>query len=173
MGGQKILVALAGQPNSGKSTLFNRFTGASQYVANYPGVTVDKKVGWYSHSGNKIKLVDLPGTYSLTSYSPEEKVARDFIMRSKPSLVVNVIDASNLKRCLYLTFQLMEMRIPLVVNLNMIDLARKRGIEIDSEKLSERLGIPVVVTSIKSGYGEKALLNTISATTSATGGTKE
>ncbi|MGM0681917.1 MAG: ferrous iron transport protein B [Thermodesulfobacteriota bacterium] len=169
MGDQKILIALAGQPNSGKSTVFNRFTGASQHVANYPGVTVDKKVGWYSHNGNKIEVVDLPGTYSLTSYSPEEQVAVDFILRGKPSVVVNVMDASNLKRCLFLTFQLMEMQIPLVLNLNMIDFAHKRGIEIDSEKLSGRLGIPVVATNIKSGYGEKALLDTISAAIPAMG----
>ena len=92
---EKVVLALAGQPNSGKSTVFNAFTGAKQHVANYPGVTVEKKIGWYSHEGHKVEVVDLPGTYSLTSYSPEEQVTRDFILRGEPSVVVNVMDASN------------------------------------------------------------------------------
>ncbi len=148
MAAEKIVLALAGQPNSGKSTVFNAFTGARQHVANYPGVTVEKKIGWYSHNGNKVEVVDLPGTYSITSYSPEEQVTRDFILRGEPTVVVNVMDASNLKRCLFLTFQLMEMQPPLVLNLNMIDLANKRGIYIDTEKLSRQLGIPVIATNM-------------------------
>ena len=135
------LVALAGQPNCGKSTVFNALTGASQHVANYPGVTVDKMVGWYKHNGHKVEVVDLPGTYSLTSYSPEERVSRDFLLHEKPSAVVNVADASNLKRNLYLTFQLLEMEVPLVLNLNMMDVAEGRGMRIDVQRLGELLGV--------------------------------
>ncbi|MFW6052910.1 MAG: ferrous iron transport protein B [Desulfosalsimonas sp.] len=160
---EKVVLALAGQPNSGKSTVFNTFTGARQHVANYPGVTVEKKIGWYTHNGVKTEVVDLPGTYSLTSYSPEEQITRDFILRGEPSVVVNVMDASNLKRCLFLTFQLMEMNPPLILNLNMIDLAEKRGITIDTDKLSEKLGIPVIPTNMKTGRGKQELLDTIAA----------
>ncbi|MBW2655597.1 MAG: 50S ribosome-binding GTPase, partial [Deltaproteobacteria bacterium] len=119
----KLLVALAGQPNCGKSTVFNALTGARQHVANYPGVTVDKMVGWYRYGDTRVEVVDLPGTYSLTSYSPEERVSRDFIIHDNPSVAINVMDASNIKRCLYLTFQLLEMEIPVVLNLNMMDVA--------------------------------------------------
>ena len=161
MKSDSILVALAGQPNCGKSTVFNALTGASQHVANYPGVTVDKMVGRYKHNGHKVELVDLPGTYSLTSYSPEERVARDFILREKPAVTVNVMDASNLKRCLYLTFQLLEMETRVVLNLNMMDVAENRGVHIDAKKLSRRLGVPVVSTVMKSGRGKKELLEAI------------
>jgi ferrous iron transport protein B len=164
---QKMLVALAGQPNCGKSTVFNALTGASQHVANYPGVTVDKKTGWYKHNGHKVEVVDLPGTYSLTSYSPEERVSRDFILHEKPSVAVNIMDASNLKRCLYLTFQLLEMEIPVVLNLNMMDAAENRGVDIDVNKLAKRLGIHVVPTVMKNGSGKKNLLDTIAAVAAA------
>ena len=117
----KILVALAGQPNCGKPTVFNALTGASQHVANYPGVTVDKMIGKYKHEGTRVEVLDLPGTYSLTSYSPEERVSRDFILHEKPSLTVNVMDAATMKRYLYLTFQLLEMEIPVIMNLNMME----------------------------------------------------
>jgi ferrous iron transport protein B len=157
----KILLALAGQPNCGKSTVFNALTGASQHVANYPGVTVDKMTGWYRHQGDRVEVVDLPGTYSLTSYSPEERVARDFILHEKPSVVLNVMDASNLKRCLYLTFQLLEMGAPVILNLNMMDVVEKRGMEIDIPALSKALGIPVVPTIMKSGVGKKELMNAV------------
>jgi ferrous iron transport protein B len=157
----KTLVALAGQPNCGKSTVFNALTGASQHVANYPGVTVDKMTGWYNHDGRKVEVVDLPGTYSLTSYSPEERVSRDFILHEKPSVTVNVMDASNLKRCLYLTFQLLEMEIPVILNLNMMDVVGKRGMEIDVDALSRQLGIPVVPTSMKSGRGKQEMRDAI------------
>ncbi len=161
MKSDSILVALAGQPNCGKSTVFNALTGASQHVANYPGVTVDKMVGRCRHNGHKVELVDLPGTYSLTSYSPEERVARDFILREKPTVTVNVMDASNLKRCLYLTFQLLEMETRVVLNLNMMDVAENRGVSIDAKKLSGRLGVPVVSTVMKSGRGKRELLDAI------------
>ena len=161
MNDNKVLIALAGQPNCGKSTVFNALTGASQHVANYPGVTVDKMVGWYKHNGNKMEVVDLPGTYSLTSYSPEERVSRDFILNDRPAVTVNVMDASNLKRCLYLTFQLLEMEIPVILNLNMMDMVEKRGMAIDLKELSRQLGIPVVPTTMKSGRGKPELLNAI------------
>ncbi|WP_462325315.1 ferrous iron transport protein B [Desulfoplanes sp.] len=161
MKAKKRLIALAGQPNCGKSTVFNGVTGASQHVANYPGVTVDKMTGWYRHNGIKAEVVDLPGTYSLTSYSPEERVARDFILHEKPSVVVNVMDASNLKRCLYLTFQIMEMDIPMVLDLNMMDVAEGRSMRVDDKELGHKLGMPVIPTTMKSGKGKKELLDAI------------
>jgi ferrous iron transport protein B len=160
---EKALLALAGQPNCGKSTVFNSLTGASQYVANYPGVTVEKMTGSYRYDGTKVEVVDLPGTYSLTSYSPEERVSRDFLLHEKPSVVVNVADASNLRRHLYLTFQLLEMEVPLVVDLNMMDVAERRGLYIDTQELSRQLGVPVVPTAIKKGRGKKELLQSINS----------
>ena len=153
----EVLAALAGQPNSGKSTVFNMLTGARQFVANYPGVTVDKKVGYFSQGGVKVELVDLPGTYSLTSYSLEERVARDFILGDGPAVVLNVVDASNLRRNLYLTLQLLEMNIPVVVDLNMIDVAKKKGYEIDREELAGQLGVQVVISDAKRGAGRDEL----------------
>ncbi len=158
---EKILVALAGQPNCGKSTVFNALTGAHQHVANYPGVTVEKMTGYYRHDGTKVEVVDLPGTYSLTSYSPEERVSRDFVLHENPSVVVNVVDASNLKRQLYLTFQLLEMQVPLIMDLNMMDVAERRGIAIDTRELGRLLGAPVVPTTMKTGRGKEELLNEI------------
>ena len=153
----KYLLALAGQPNCGKSTVFNALTGARQHVANYPGVTVDKMVGWYGHGHARMEVVDLPGTYSLTSYSPEERVTRDFILHDTPDVLVNVMDASNIQRCLYLSFQLMEMGIPMVLNLNMMDVARAQGVIIDEKALSKALSIPVVTSAMKQGRGKAAL----------------
>ena len=127
----KKVVALAGQPNCGKSTVFNSLTGAKQFVANYPGVTVDKMMGWYKRDGETGEVVDLPGTYSLTSYSPEERVSRDVLLKEPLSAVVNVVDAANLKRSLYLTLQLLEMEIPLVLDLNMMDVAEGLDISVD------------------------------------------
>jgi len=138
---ERTLVALAGQPNCGKSTVFNALTGASQHVANYPGVTVEKMTGSYRRDGTRVEVVDLPGTYSLTSYSPEERVSRDFLLHEGPSVVVNVADASNLKRHLYLTFQLLEMQVPVVLNINMMDVAERRGIQINNCKgICRRIG---------------------------------
>jgi ferrous iron transport protein B len=166
MKSNRELIALAGQPNSGKSTVFNALTGASQHVANYPGVTVDRMTGIFKHNGKAYEVVDLPGTYSLTSYSPEERVSRDFILHEDPSAVINVLDASNLKRSLYLTFQLSEMETPLVLDLNMMDVAENRDIRIDPQKLSQRLGVPVVPTVIKSGKGKKELIQALTAAVS-------
>ena len=154
-------IALAGNPNSGKTTLFNTLTGARQHVGNYPGVTVEKKQGtWVSEAGT-FEVVDLPGTYSLTAYSLEEVVARDFVVNEKPALIVNIVDASNLERNLYLSLQFMEMGIPVCIALNMMDVAQKRGIEIDTEKLSELLGVPVVPTIARTGKGKAALMDSV------------
>lgn len=157
----KIIVALAGNPNAGKTTIFNALTGARQHVGNWPGVTVEKKEGTVTHNGYRIDVVDLPGTYSLTAYSLEEIIARNFIVDSSPDLVVNVVDAANLERNLYLSVQLLEMGCKLVIVLNMIDVARGRGIAIDETFLSSLLGVPVVVTNGKKGLGLDTLLETI------------
>ncbi len=154
---RSLLVALAGQPNSGKSTVFNMLTGARQHVANYPGVTVDKKWGSYVSDGFRAEVVDLPGTYSLTSYSQEEKIARDSIILERPDVVVAVVDASNIERNLYLVFQLLELQAPMVLCLNMMDVAENRGFEIDPEVLESELGIGVVPTVAKKGKGRKEL----------------
>jgi ferrous iron transport protein B len=156
-----VRVALAGQPNSGKSTLFNALTGARQFVANYPGVTVDKMYGWYRHKGVKVEVVDLPGTYSLTSYSPEERVSRDVLLYDKPSVVVNVLDASNIRRSLYLTLQLIEMESPLILNINMMDVAESHGVKIDTKGLSDHLQVPVVTSIMSSGKGKEELREAI------------
>ncbi|MBP8645681.1 MAG: ferrous iron transport protein B [Syntrophobacteraceae bacterium] len=156
---QPLLVALAGNPNCGKTTLFNAITGARQHVGNYPGITVEKKEGFCNFRGTQIRLVDLPGIYSLTAYSPEELVARDFLVQERPSAVINIVDASNIERNLYLTIQLMELGIPLVLALNMIDAAANRGIEIDAEELSRRLHVPVVPAIARSGKGKEEILH--------------
>lgn len=162
-----LLVALAGQPNCGKSTVFNALTGAHQHVANYPGVTVEKMTGYYRRDGTRVEVVDLPGTYSLTSYSPEEKVSRAFLLHDRPSVVVNVADASNLKRHLYLTFQLLEMQVPLLMNLNMMDVAERRGQTINPRKLAKLLGVEVIPTSMKTGQGKEELSAAISRVAAA------
>lgn len=154
-------IALAGNPNAGKTTLFNNLTGAHQHVGNYPGVTVEKKEGICTHEGNEIRVVDLPGTYSLTAYSVEELVARDYLVNEQPDVVVNIVDASNLERNLYLSCQFLELGVPLVIALNMIDVAEKRGIRIDTEKLSEFTGVPVVPVIARSGKGVNELLKTV------------
>ncbi len=158
---KKIRIALAGNPNSGKSTVFNAITGARQHVANYPGVTVEKKYGEIEYKGYQIMVVDLPGIYSLTAYSMEEIVARNFIINERPDLVVNIVDASNLERNLYLTVQLMEIGVPLIIALNMMDLAKSRGIIIDPDMLSKIIGISVIPMVARSGKGIDDLLDNI------------
>jgi ferrous iron transport protein B len=152
-------VALAGNPNSGKTTLFNELTGSRQHVGNYPGVTVEKKEGTYVREGFRLHIVDLPGTYSLTAYSLEEVVARDFLVDQKPEVVINIVDASNLERNLYLAIQFLEMGIPICIALNMIDVAKKRGIKVDVSKLSSLLGVPVIPTVARTGKGKKELMH--------------
>ncbi len=157
-------VALGGNPNAGKTTLFNSLTGSRQHVGNYPGVTVDRKEGRYVRNGHEMHIVDLPGTYSLTAYSVEEVVARDFLVNERPRVTINIIDASNLERNLYLTIQFLELGIPTCVALNMIDVARNRGIEIDEKKLSHLLGVPVVPIIARSGFGTPALMEAVQRT---------
>ena len=123
---KKITIALAGNPNSGKTTVFNNLTGSRQHVGNYPGVTVEKKEGYLKYKDYKIKVVDLPGTYSLTAYSLDELVARNFLIEEKPDVVIDIVDTSNLERNLYLTTQLMELGLPLVLAFNMYDIAEAR-----------------------------------------------
>ncbi|MFZ5450934.1 MAG: ferrous iron transport protein B [Thermodesulfobacteriota bacterium] len=156
----KVTIALVGNPNSGKSSIFNHMTGARQHVGNYPGVTVEKKEGVCTHGKVEIQVVDLPGTYSLTAYSIDEIVARNYLLQEKPDVVVNIADASNLERNLYLTTQLRELGAPLVLALNMSDVARARGIEIDCNLLAEVLGVPVVPTIGHKGQGVEELLDT-------------
>jgi ferrous iron transport protein B len=141
--------ALAGNPNSGKTTLFNSLTGSSEYVGNWPGVTVEKKIGTYKNkkTGESASIVDLPGIYSLSPYTPEEVVSRNYILDEKPDGVINIVDATNLERNLYLTTQLLEMDVPVVIALNMMDAVAKNGDAIDTAKLSEALGVPVVAIS--------------------------
>ena len=159
-----LTIALAGNPNAGKTTLFNRLTGARQHVGNYPGITVDRKEGRFQFQGTSCTLIDLPGTYSLTAYSAEELVARDFLVNERPEVVINIVDASNLERNLYLTVQFMELGVPLVIALNMIDVAEDRGISVKAEKLSELLNIPVVPIIARSGKGVEQLLKTVTET---------
>ena len=158
---EKLLVGLAGQQNAGKSTMFNMLTGANQHIANYPGVTVDKKTGFYRYKDIKVETVDLPGTYSLTSFSLEERVARDFLITEKPDVVVNVVDASSLKRSLYFSFQVLEMGFPVVVALNMMDVAKRNGTEINIKALQEKLKVPVVPTVGRKGIGKNDLRDAI------------
>jgi len=157
----KIVVALAGNPNSGKTTIFNELTGARQHVGNYPGVTVERKEGFCRHGDTELQIVDLPGTYSLTAYSAEELVARNFIIDEKPDVVVDILDTSNLERNLYLAVQLMELGVPLVLAFNMSDMARARGYEFDIEKLSRFFGARIVPTVGHKGAGMKELLDAI------------
>ena len=154
-------MALVGNPNSGKTTLFNLLTGSRQHVGNYPGVTVEKKEGICKHGGTWISFVDLPGTYSLTCYSQEEAVTRDFIVHDRPDVVVDVIDASNVERHLYLTTHLMEMRVPLILAFNMADAAEAKGLIFDLKSLSVLLGTPIVPTVGSTGKGKAELLDTI------------
>lgn len=154
---KKLRVALAGNPNAGKSSIFNQLTGSRQHVGNWPGKTVEKKEGSFVQDGVEVELVDLPGIYSLSAFSIEEIVARDYILEEKPDAVVAVVDASNLERNLYLTVQLLELGVPLIVALNMSDLAAQRGLNIDREQLSHSLGSPILATVANRGQGIPAL----------------
>jgi len=158
---KKIRVAIAGNPNSGKTTLFNSIAGTNYHVGNYPGVTVEKKEAIVKYKGYEIEFVDLPGTYSLGPYSMEEIIARDFIVTEKPDIVVHVVDASNLERNLYLTTQFLELEANVIISLNMVDIAEKRDIVIDDKKLSEALNIPVVRTIARTGMGKNNLLDEV------------
>jgi ferrous iron transport protein B len=151
-------VALAGNPNSGKSTIFNALTGAHQHVGNWPGKTVEKKVGRCTINGAEFLITDLPGTYSLSAYSLEETIAMDYLVDGHPDVVIVVTDAANLERNLFLAVQIIEMGAPVIVALNMSDIARSRGLRIDKEQLSRGLGgVPVVETAARQGQGVEEL----------------
>jgi ferrous iron transport protein B len=157
----KIRIALAGNPNVGKSTLFNRWTGMRQHVGNWPGKTVEKKEGTFKYKDQEIEVVDLPGNYSLTAYSVEEVVSRDYIVHEKPDVIVNVIDAANIERNLYLTVQMMELGANVVLALNMNKFAHEKGLKINKKQLSQLLGVPVIEIEAVDDTGSEQLLQTI------------
>lgn len=158
---KKITIALAGNPNCGKTTIFNDLTGARQHVGNYPGVTVEKKEGNLKYKDYEIKVVDIPGIYSLTAYSIDEIIARNFIVEEKPDVVIDIVDTSNLERNLYLAVQFMELKIPLIIALNMADIAEKQGLKIDRKSFSKILGVPLVFTVATKGQGLNELLDEV------------
>ncbi|NLJ49339.1 MAG: ferrous iron transporter B, partial [Candidatus Atribacteria bacterium] len=158
---KEITIALVGNPNSGKTTIFNNLTGAHQSVGNWPGVTVEKKEGKININGEVLRIIDLPGTYNLGSYSEDERIARDFILFEKPEIIINIVDGTNLERNLYLTFQLFEMGARVVVALNMSDELKVKQINIDTEKLASLIGIPIVPTVAIHGEGLNVLLQEV------------
>lgn len=161
--GRRLTVALAGAPNTGKSTVFNALTGLRQHVGNWPGKTVERKTGICQRDGTLFSIVDLPGSYGLTAHSLEEEIARDFLAKERPDVVVAVVDASSLERNLYLVCELLQLGVPTVVALNMMDVARSNGLEVDSEALERTLGVPVVPMVARNGQGVSQLLETIAA----------
>ncbi len=150
--------ALAGNPNSGKTTLFNALTGSTAHVGNWPGVTVDKREGVYKKLNVPVSIVDLPGIYSLSPYTPEEVISRNFLLEEKPDCVINIVDATNLERNLYLTTQILEIDVPVVIALNMMDAVKKRGDKLDAKKLEERTGVPVAEISALKEEGIRELM---------------
>ena len=159
-----VSVALTGNPNTGKSTIFNELTGIRQKIGNWPGVTVDRKQGYASHRGRAIAVMDLPGTYSINARSPEERIVEEYLTREKPDIVVDVIDSSNMERNLFLCLQLLEHRIPVLLDLNMHDEAQRKGIEISADRLSRLLGMPVVQTVGRSRKSTEKLLDLFTST---------
>ena len=163
MAGKDLLVALAGQPNVGKSTVFNILTGLSQHVGNWPGKTVEKKEGFYVADGIRIRIVDLPGSYSLTAYSEEEKISRDFIINERPDAIILIANASAVERSLYLLSEFLLLNVPVIVALNMMDVAEQQGIRIDVGLLAKYLGVPVVPMVASKNKGIKVLISAILA----------
>lgn len=159
-----LSVALTGNPNTGKSTIFNELTGIRQKIGNWPGVTVDKKVGYTRHNDRAISVMDLPGTYSINGRSPEERIVESYLAGEKPDIVVDVIDSSNIERNLFLCLQLLERRIPVLIDLNMIDESTRKGIKISTSKLEKALGMPVVETNGRSKKSTKKLLDVFTST---------
>ena len=168
MADSQIHVALAGNPNCGKTTLFNLITGANGYVGNWPGVTVEKKEAKLLSDKN-VTITDLPGIYSLSPYSPEEQCSRDYLMSGEPDVVVQVVDATNLERNLYLALQVIETGLPVVVALNMADLVEKNGDKIDTDKLSKKLGCPVMMISALKNKGIKELFEQVKKSAASKG----
>lgn len=169
----ELSIGLVGNPNSGKTTLFNKLTGARQRVGNWPGVTVERKTGQYSTAERQIDVLDLPGVYSLMTsegdISLDEKIACEAVLSGSSNIIVNVVDASNLERNLYLTTQLIELQVPMIVVLNMVDVAKKRGMKIDADELSARLGCPVVSVHATKGKGLDVLKSTIDSLSATMG----
>ena len=159
-----LSVALTGNPNTGKSTIFNELTGIRQKIGNWPGVTVDKKVGYTRHNDRAISVMDLPGTYSINGRSPEERIVEAYLTEEKPDIVVDVIDSSNIERNLFLCLQLLERRIPVLIDLNMIDESSRKGIKISVNKLEKALGMPVVETNGRSNKSTRRLLEIFTST---------
>ena len=158
-----LTFALAGNPNSGKTTLFNALTGSTAHVGNWPGVTVDKREGTYKKGDMPVNIVDLPGIYSLSPYTPEDVIARNFVLEG-PDCIINIVDATNLERNLYLTTQLLELDVPMVIALNMTDVLDKRGDTIDVRSLEKRIGLPVVeISALKETNVEKLMERAIQA----------
>lgn len=151
-----VTIALAGQPNVGKSTVFNMLTGLNQHVGNWPGKTVEQKTGFFTHKGQEIRLVDLPGTYSLTANSEEERIARNFLLLEKPDLVIAIVNSATLERNLYLVAELLNMPVQVVLGVNMVDVAEQMGIHVETHVLQAALGLPVVslVASRNQGVSE-------------------
>jgi GTP-binding protein len=166
---QRPVVALAGNPNTGKSTVFNQLTGLRQHVGNWPGKTVARFTGTMTHDGRRYEVVDLPGTYSLSSMSPEEEIARDVLVFDPPDATVVVVDAARLQRNLNLVLQILEISRSVVVCLNLMDEARAFGLEIDHERLRERLGVPVVPTVARSGEGLPVLRQEVASMMASAG----
>jgi ferrous iron transport protein B len=156
-----ITVAVAGNPNAGKSTLINAITGSRLHVGNWPGVTVEKKEASFEFGGAHIRLVDLPGTYSLSPYTQEEIIARDYLVHQRPDLVINVVDATNLERNLYLTMQLLELGLPVVMALNIFDEAEAKGYRIDVKGIEQMLGVTVIPTAATKNRGTRELLEAV------------
>ncbi|NSW84596.1 MAG: 50S ribosome-binding GTPase, partial [Syntrophothermus sp.] len=170
---KKLTVALAGNPNAGKTTIFNNLTGTRQHVGNYPGVTVEKKEGKAYHGEVEINVIDLPGTYSLTSYSPEEVIARKVLLEEEIDVVIHVVDASNAERNLNLTAQLKELGLPLVIALNMMDMANAQGISYDCQLLAQLLGVPVIPVIGTKNQGTRELLEAAVSTAEGRSGLTE
>jgi len=156
---KKINIVLAGQGNSGKSTIFNYLTGLHQHIGNWPGKTIEKLEGTLYYKGYTVDVLDLPGIYSLTTYSVEEKISREYIISQKPDFVINIIDSTNLERSLIFTLQLLELQCPVIIALNMVDLAKKKGITIDSHKFQEIINVPVIRTVASRGFGLTDLID--------------
>ncbi|MFV0468027.1 MAG: FeoB small GTPase domain-containing protein, partial [Dysgonomonas sp.] len=160
-GEKKITIALVGNPNAGKTSLFNIASGSHEHVGNYGGVTVDSKEGYFKHDGYQFKIVDLPGTYSISAYSPEELYVRKSLIEEKPDIVINVVAASNLERNLYLTTELIDLDVPMVIALNMYDELLASGNEFDYKGLAKLLGIPIAPTVGRTGKGIPELFDTV------------